>query len=163
MTEPAHTSPFLSDAQTQFEHHIQHCVAVQASFRLFGTTADSRQTSIQSGWWCASCAIALLEIRKTPVIIRDLSINTLSLSPVPTSEKHSTPFALLFTPAALVCLLTLAETKALTCQWLTEYNEIRPHGSLGGLSPLQFLGNFRSEKSIINKMKLPENQTLEVD
>ena len=30
------------------------------------------------------------------------------------------------------CFLTLAETKALTRQWLEEYNEFRPHGSLGG-------------------------------
>ena len=61
------------------------------------------------------------------------------------------------------CFLTLAETKALTRQWLEEYNEVRPHGSLGGLSPLQFLRNFRNDKSIINKIKLPENLTLEVD
>ena len=37
------------------------------------------------------------------------------------------------------------------------------HGSLGGLSPLQFLRKFPGDKSIINKMKLPENLTLEVD
>ena len=55
------------------------------------------------------------------------------------------------------------ETKALTRQWLEDYNEIRPHGSLGGLSPLQFLRNFLDDKPIINKMKLPENLTLEVD
>ena len=61
------------------------------------------------------------------------------------------------------CFLTLAETKALTRQRLEEYNEIRPHGSLGGLSPLQFLRQFRSDKSIINKMKLPEYLTLELD
>ena len=57
------------------------------------------------------------------------------------------------------CFLTLAETKALTRQRLEEYNEIRPHGSLGGLS----LRQFRSDKSIINKMKLPEYLTLELD
>ena len=61
------------------------------------------------------------------------------------------------------CILTLAETKVLNRQWLEEYNEIRPHGSLGGLSRLQIPRNFRSDKSIINKMKLPENLTLEVD
>ena len=61
------------------------------------------------------------------------------------------------------CCLTLAETKALTGQWLEEYNEIRPHGLLGGSSPFQFLRNFRIDKSIINKMKLPENLTLKVD
>ena len=48
-------------------------------------------------------------------------------------------------------------------QWLEENNKIRPHGSLGGLSPLQFVRNFRSDQSIINKMKLPETLTLEVD
>ena len=61
------------------------------------------------------------------------------------------------------CFLTLAETKALTQQWLDEYNETRPHGPLGGLSPFQILWNIRSDKSIINKLKLPENLTLEVD
>ena len=34
---------------------------------------------------------------------------------------------------------------------------------LGGLLLLQFLRNFRSDKSIINNIKLPENLTLEVD
>ena len=61
------------------------------------------------------------------------------------------------------CILTLAETKVLIRQWLEEYNEVHPHGSLGGLSPLQFLRNFRSDKSIINKIKLPENLILEVN
>ena len=37
-------------------------------------------------------------------------------------------------PESLVCFLTLAETKTLTRQWLEEYNEIRPHGLLRGLS-----------------------------
>ena len=46
---------------------------------------------------------------------------------------------------------------------LEEYNGIHPLGSLRGLSPLQFLRNFRSDKSIIKKMKLPDNLTLEVD
>ena len=32
-----------------------------------------------------------------------------------------------------------------------------------GLSPLQFLRNFRIDKSIFNKMKLPNSLTLEVD
>ena len=58
------------------------------------------------------------------------------------------------------CFLTLAQTKAISRQWLEEYNEIRPHGSLGDLLPLQFLRNFRSDKSIINKMKLLENLNL---
>ena len=61
------------------------------------------------------------------------------------------------------CFLTLAGTKALTREWLEEYNETRLHGSLGDLSPLKFLLNFRSDKSVINEMKLPENLTLEVD
>ena len=61
------------------------------------------------------------------------------------------------------CFLTLAETRALTRQWLEEYNLVRPHGSLGGLSPLQFLRNFRGDNPNINTMKIPENLTLEVD
>ena len=49
------------------------------------------------------------------------------------------------------CFLTLAETKALIRQWLEKYNEVRPHGSLGGLSPLQFLRNFVATNRLSNK------------
>ena len=41
---------------------------------------ESSQTSILSGWWCASCASAPPENRKTPVTLRDPSLNTQSLS-----------------------------------------------------------------------------------
>jgi transposase InsO family protein len=61
------------------------------------------------------------------------------------------------------CFLTLAETKFLTQQWVEEYNLIRPHGSLAGLSPLQFLRNFHRDNPKFNHMTLPENLTLEVD
>ena len=55
------------------------------------------------------------------------------------------------------CFLTLAETKVLAQHWHEEYNLIRPHGSLCGLSPLQFLRNFREDNPKFNQMKLPEN------
>ena len=56
-----------------------------------------------------------------------------------------------------------ADLRIYSYEWYRRYNEIRSHGPLGGLSPLQFLRNFRSDKSVINNMKLPENLTLEVD
>ncbi|MEM1145795.1 MAG: integrase core domain-containing protein [Pseudomonadota bacterium] len=34
---------------------------------------------------------------------------------------------------------TMQETKDVTNAWLKEYNEVQPHGSLGGASPMQFL------------------------
>ncbi len=34
---------------------------------------------------------------------------------------------------------TLAEARALIAEWLHEYNTIRPHGSLAGRSPAQFI------------------------
>jgi putative transposase len=61
------------------------------------------------------------------------------------------------------CFLTLAEVRVLVRQWHEEYNLIRPHGSLAGLSPLQFLRNFRRDNPKLNQMKMPENLTLEVD
>lgn len=61
------------------------------------------------------------------------------------------------------CFLTLAETRVLVKQWHEEYNLIRPHGSLDGLSPLQFLRNFRRDNPEFNQMIMPANLTLEVD
>lgn len=60
------------------------------------------------------------------------------------------------------CFLTLAEARALTSQWHGEYNLIRPHGSLAGLSPLQFLRNFRRDNPNLNQMTIPENLTLKL-
>ena len=57
----------------------------------------------------------------------------------------------------------MAEARTLSWQWLEEYNEVRPHGSLGGLSPLQFLRNFHGDNPFINTTKMPENLTLDVD
>lgn len=52
--------------------------------------------------------------------------------------------------------LNLAEARQLTANWRAEYNEIRPHGTLGGLSPLQFLQNFRRDNPKFNLMKEPK-------
>lgn len=53
------------------------------------------------------------------------------------------------------CFRHLAEVRVLTQQWREEYNSIRPHGSLRGLSPLQFLRNFRRDNPNFNLMKCP--------
>lgn len=60
------------------------------------------------------------------------------------------------------CFLTLAETRVLTRQWHEEYNLIRPHGSLAGLSPLQFLRNLRRDNPNLKQMTIPENLTLKL-
>ena len=66
-------------------------------------------------------------------------------------------------PEPLV-FVTLAQTKALSRQWLEEYNGVL---STRTRSAVYRYGNsvrdWSGDKSIINKMKLPENLTLEVD
>jgi len=39
---------------------------------------------------------------------------------------------------------SMQEARAITDAWLEEYNEVRPHGSLRGLSPMQFLAQRES-------------------
>lgn len=41
---------------------------------------------------------------------------------------------------------SVTEARAVTAQWLEEYNTIRPHGSLGGRSPLQFIEDWNSAR-----------------
>jgi len=59
--------------------------------------------------------------------------------------------------------LNLDEARREIARWREEYNEIRPHGSLAGSSPLQFLRNFRRDNPNFNYMKLPQSLTLKVD
>jgi len=61
----------------------------------------------------------------------------------------------------LTCLnrwlfLNLYEARKEIALWRKEYNTIRPHGSLAGLSPLQFLRNFRKDNPKFKQMKEPE-------
>ena len=51
--------------------------------------------------------------------------------------------------------LNLEEARREIARWRQEYNEIRPHGSLAGLSPLQFLRNFRRDNPMFNQMRMP--------
>ncbi len=51
---------------------------------------------------------------------------------------------------------SVAEARAVTEQWRHEYNTIRPHGSLGGRSPAQFIESWssdRRETSIVPKVE----------
>lgn len=41
--------------------------------------------------------------------------------------------------------VSLTEARVVTKHWLTEYNTIRPHGSLGGISPEQFLQQWQQQ------------------
>jgi len=55
---------------------------------------------------------------------------------------------------------TLTEARIVTRAWQHEYNSIRPHGSLGGRSPLQFLYDWRADHPEIHTtMKIPESLT----
>ena len=51
---------------------------------------------------------------------------------------------------------SLTEARVVIKQWLDEYNTVRPHGSLGGLSPEQFLQLWAKE----NPIQQPETLTL---
>ena len=53
----------------------------------------------------------------------------------------------------------LTEARVVIEQWRTEYNSIRPHGSLGGQSPFQFFTNWLAENPNEKTMKLPEPLT----
>lgn len=46
---------------------------------------------------------------------------------------------------------SVAEARAVIAQWLNEYNTIRPHGSLGGRSPAQFIEDWAA--ALIDKPK----------
>ena len=48
---------------------------------------------------------------------------------------------------------SLSEARAVIGQWLEEYNTIRPHGSLGGRSPAQFVEDWANALSQESKMK----------
>jgi putative transposase len=55
---------------------------------------------------------------------------------------------------------SLTEARVVTQAWQHEYNSIRPHGSLGGRSPLQFFYDWCAEHPEIHTtMKIPESLT----
>jgi len=40
------------------------------------------------------------------------------------------------------CFTTIDEARALAAAWRKDYNEVRPHSSLGGLTPLEYANKF---------------------
>jgi len=50
---------------------------------------------------------------------------------------------------------SLTEARVVIGQWLDEYNTIRPHGSLDGMNPLEFLNHWHAE----NMIQQPESLT----
>ena len=57
---------------------------------------------------------------------------------------------------------SVSEARAVTEQWLEEYNTIRPHGSLGGRSPVQFVRDW-TEARTQDSTTMQKPLTLEVD
>jgi transposase InsO family protein len=43
---------------------------------------------------------------------------------------------------------SLTEARVVIHQWLEEYNTVRPHGSLGGMNPEQFLQQWVNSKAL---------------
>lgn len=54
---------------------------------------------------------------------------------------------------------TQIEARVVTRQWLYEYNTIRPHGSLGGRSPIRFFKDWQAKHPKLKTMKIPESLT----
>jgi len=46
----------------------------------------------------------------------------------------------------------LEQVQAITSQWLIDYNEYRPHESLGGVPPVQFMPRLTSAPSLYRPM-----------
>lgn len=53
----------------------------------------------------------------------------------------------------------LSEARVVSQSWQHQYNTIRPHGSLGGRSPLQFFHDWQAEHPEIKTMKIPASLT----
>jgi putative transposase len=51
------------------------------------------------------------------------------------------------------------EARVVTQQWLHEYNTIRPHGSLGGRSPIRFCKDWQAKHPKLKTMRIPESLT----
>ena len=54
---------------------------------------------------------------------------------------------------------SLTEARVVIKQWLEEYNTIRPHGSLGGRSPIRLLNDWNVENPKSNTVKIPKSLT----
>jgi putative transposase len=46
----------------------------------------------------------------------------------------------------------LEQVQAIIDQWLVDYNEYRPHGSLGGVPPVQFMPRLTSAPNLYKSM-----------
>ena len=57
----------------------------------------------------------------------------------------------------------LTEARAVINSWLEEYNTIRPHGSLGGSTPIQFLRDWLVNNPDQQTMTMPGSLTSQVD
>lgn len=80
--------------------------------------------------------------------LKDHNVNTHYIDPgAPWQNPYNESFNSIFRTTCLDRWMfsSLTETKVVIRQWLEEYNTIRPHGSLGGISPKQFLRQWRQE------------------
>ena len=58
---------------------------------------------------------------------------------------------------------SVMEAKVVTGSWLEEYNMIRPHGSLGGRAPAQFIKDWAAALDDIPTARRKESLTQQVD
>ena len=74
--------------------------------------------------------------------LKEKHVNTHYIDPgSPWQNAYNESFNSIFRTTCLDrCLFSsLTEARAIINQWLEEYNTVRPHGSLGGMNPEQFL------------------------
>jgi transposase InsO family protein len=80
--------------------------------------------------------------------LRDHQVDTHYIDPgSPWQNAYNESFNSIFRTTCLDRWLftSLTEARVVTKQWLDEYNTIRPHGSLGGISPEQFLQQWQQQ------------------
>jgi len=89
--------------------------------------------------------------------LKEKHVDTLYIDPgSPWQNAYNESFDSIFRTTCLDRWLfsSLTEERVVIQQWLDEYNTIRPHGSLGGMNPEQFLtrwtdGNMNQQSEIL--------------
>jgi putative transposase len=83
--------------------------------------------------------------------LKDNQVDTHYIDPSsPWQNAYSESFNSIFRTTCLDRWLfsSLTEARVVINQWLEEYNTVRPHGSLGGMNPEQFLQQWTQGNTI---------------